>query len=201
LYEIIDHNYEQTTMCRFLKINEASPITNALVKTRGARITTTGTKDKTPYKDGSNQSNPIKNGYGLWKTGGGVVIADGVLTNGYTKGIAGSNILQGGLATSEIVRDNIIDLGFNYLNSVTSDYTITGMEGSPLYIIVDTTAGNVTITLPEEVANDGKVYYIYKSVIAHKVLVNKHDATLKKEINGKEGHKYMIIGGDVVELI
>jgi hypothetical protein len=201
LYEIIDHNYEQTTLCRFLKINEASPITNSLVKTRGARITTTGTKDKTPYKDGSNQSNPIKNGYGLWKTGGGVVIADGVLTNGFTKGIAGSNVLQGGLATSEIVRDNIIDLGFNYLNSVTSNYTITGMEGSPLYIIVDTSAGNVTITLPEEVANDGKVYYIYKSVVAHKVIVNKHDATLKKEINGKVGHKFMLIDGDVFELI
>jgi hypothetical protein len=201
LYEIVDHNYEETTLCKFLKINEASPITNALVKTRGARVTTTGTRDKTPYKDGSNLYNPVTTGYGLWKNAGGGVIADGVLTQGYSKAISGSNVLQGGLATSEIVRDNIIDLGFNYMNSVTSDYDITGMEGSPLYIIVDTSGGDVTITLPEEVANDGKVYYIYKSVSGNKVKVHKHDATLLKEITGKEGHKYILADGDVIELM
>jgi len=78
-------------------------------------------------------------------------------------------------------RDNLVMLQFRTINT-TTDLILTGGEGSPLFLNVDTTAGNITITLPIESLNLGKAYYITKLVAGFKVIVNDSTGTLIEEI-------------------
>ena len=177
LYEMVDHNYEDTTLCRFLKINEATPISNASTTTRGGRGVIIGTTEKTPTK-----YIPIDTGIGdKWRgglkdvTSGGGVTGGGVIKEGFVVNISGNNVLTGGLYTGEVIRDNTVALGFNHDSVASGDTYVTGMEGSPYYLLCDTTLGDINVHLPDETLYPGNIIYIYKSPSANHVYV--YDST------------------------
>jgi len=174
LYEMVDHNYEDTTLCKFLKINEATPISNATTTTRGGRGVIIGTTEKTPTK-----YIPIDTGIGdkfrgglKDITSGGGVTGGGVIKEGFVVNVSGNNVLTGGLYKGEVIKDNIIALGFNYDSVASGDTYVTGMEGSPYYLIVDTSLGNATIHLPDETIYKGNVIYIMKTNLANTITIN-----------------------------
>ena len=174
LYEMVDHNYQDTTLCRFLKINEATPISNARTTTRGGRGVITGTTEKTPTK-----YIPIDTGIGdkfrgglKDVTSGGGVLGGGVIKEGFVVNVSGNNVLTGGLYNQEIIRDNTVALGFNHDSVASGDVYVTGMEGSPYYLMVDTSLGNTTIHLPDETLYQGNVIYIKKTASANSVYIN-----------------------------
>lgn len=174
LYEMVDHNYEDTTLCKFLKINEATPISNATTTTRGGRGVITGTTEKTPTK-----YIPIDTGIGdkfrgglKDITSGGGVTGGGVIKEGFVVNVSGNNVLTGGLYNQEIIRDNTVALGFNHDSVASGDVYVTGMEGSPYYLIVDTSLGNATIHLPDESIYKGNVIYIMKTNSANTITIN-----------------------------
>ena len=174
LYEMVDHNYEDTTLCKFLKINEATPISNATTTTRGGRGVIIGTTEKTPTK-----YIPIDTGIGdkfrgglKDITSGGGVTGGGVIKEGFVVNVSGNNVLTGGLYNQEIIRDNTVALGFNHDSVASGDTYVTGMEGSPYYLIVDTSLGNATIHLPDETIYKGNVIYIMKTNSANTITIN-----------------------------
>lgn len=174
LYEMVDHNYEDTTLCKFLKINEATPISNATTTTRGGRGVIIGTTEKTPTK-----YIPIDTGIGdkfrgglKDITSGGGVTGGGVIKEGFVVNVSGNNVLTGGLYKGEVIKDNIIALGFNHDSVASGDTYVTGMEGSPYYLIVDTSLGNATIHLPDETIYKGNVIYIMKTNSANTITIN-----------------------------
>jgi hypothetical protein len=183
LYEVVDHNYIDTTLCRFLKINEATPIVNQTTTTRGGGGVILGTTDRKPtISDIPNWGGVI----GSPATGGGVggqgerIIATGTTTYGYTDGISASNVLQGGLSRSEIIKDNTISLGFQSLSIASGMTTLTGQEGSPLYIFADSVDGAVLITLQDYEVCDGQVVIVKKTDAANTVQVYDHtDLSIK----------------------
>jgi hypothetical protein len=59
---------------------------------------------------------------------------------------------------------------FHDIVSKSANYTMTADEANSL-VVVDTTAGDVTITLPAVAGTDGRSYYILKSVAANSLII------------------------------
>jgi len=78
-------------------------------------------------------------------------------------------------------KDNLVMLQYRSI-STSTNLILTGGEGSPLFLNVDTSGGNVTITLPLETLNIGKAYYISKVHSGHKVIVRDSTGTLIEEL-------------------
>lgn len=180
LYEVVDHNYEDTTLCRFLKINEATPISNARTTTRGGKGVIIGTTEKTPTK-----YIPIDTGIGdkfrgglKDVTSGGGVTGGGVIKEGFVVNVSGNNVLTGGLYSGEVIKDNIVALGFNYEAVASGDTYVTGMEGSPYYLLCDTTLGDINVHLPDNTIYKGNVIYIFKEPSANHVYIYDSTDTL-----------------------
>lgn len=194
LYEIVDHNYEDTTLCKFLKINEATPISNATTTTRGGKGVITGTTEKTPTK-----YIPIDTGIGdkfrgglKDVTSGGGVLGGGVIQQGFVINVSGNNVITGGLYNGEVIRDNTIALGFNHDSVASGDVYVSGMEGSPYYLLCDTTLGDVNVHLPDETLYKGNVIYVYKSPASHHVYIYDSTDTLFHTISSaNETHKIL----------
>ena len=110
------------------------------------------------------------------------------------------NVLTGGGVTY-VPPDqaNLVLLQYRYL-SISSNLILTGGEGSPLFIFANTTAGNLTITMPDPDLNTGKLYIVKHLNTAHKVIINNFDGTLFEEISGKNTHDYLMDGGIIIKI-
>lgn len=203
LLEIQDYDpkYKSTTLCKFLKINLASPISNGTTQTEGQDGNTGG---KNIGNGGSIKDN-VKVGTesNIDEKSRGVVILNrdnvvsgggGILTNGY-----GNNFdnVQGVLVVNSnnnnVVKSNTLILGFNYVNLI-ADYTVVGNEGSPLYLICDNdlAGGNITVTLPQDTDNNGKLYVITKTKLPHQVIIKDDDGTTLETLTSIGSVEYLI---------
>ncbi len=164
LYEVVDHKYDDTTLCRFLKINVVNPIDNANYITKGGRGVFGTLSDKLPTKASPTEGESA-GGFGtpVGTQNGGVVMGGDTSTERVSKGLLGTGILQAGTSQSVITKDNVIDFGFQYMNIASGTTELNGSEGSPLFVIVDTSAGSTVLKLPYEDLNEGKHYVIVKS--------------------------------------
>lgn len=164
LYEVVDHKYDDTTLCRFLKINVVNPIDNANYITKGGRGVFGTLSDKLPTKASPTEGESA-GGFGtpVGTQNGGVVMGGDTSGERVSKGLLGTGILQAGSSQSVITKDNVIDFGYNYLNIASGTVELQGNEGSPLFVIVDTSAGSTVLKLPYEDLNEGKHYIITKS--------------------------------------
>lgn len=143
LYELIDYNGIDTTKCIFLKLTPALPHEKSVFRTKG--------------------------GLG----GGSQVYTDTINGNGRNYGhelIIGRDNTIGGESQVGIGGDQVVNLAHKIL-TINSNTYLNGSEGSPLVVNVDTSAGNVTLYLPDENFNLGKIIYVSKIHAAHQVIV------------------------------
>lgn len=160
LYEMSDYNGKETTKCTFLKLTPIDALTKTSSTTRGGRGSGAWGTNPNLYKDTGNLDDRVV---------GGELIGQ-------------KNVLSGGGVTYiPPDKDGLVMLQYRTINTSTN-LILTGGEGSPLFLNVDTTSGNVTITLPLESLNIGKSYYITKLVAGFKVIVNDSTGTLIEEI-------------------
>lgn len=160
LYEMSDYNGKETTKCTFLKLTPVDAITKTSSTTRGGRGSGAWGTNPNLYKDTGNLDDRV--------VGGELIGQKNVLTGG-------------GVTYIPPDKDGIVMLQ-NRILSTSTNLILTGGEGSPLFLNVDTTSGNVTITLPLESLNIGKSYYITKVHAGHKVIVNDSTGALIEEI-------------------
>jgi hypothetical protein len=90
-------------------------------------------------------------------------------------------------------------LQYRYITT-TTNLILTGGEGSPIYIFADTTAGNLTITMPDPDLNTGKLYIVKHVNTSHKVIINNFDGTLFEEFSGNNTHEYLMDGGIIIKI-
>jgi len=199
LYEVVDHNYTDTTLCRFLKIDVATPITNEIITSRGGRKTfttnPTGPAEKAPSPDGKGGGGgETKQGFRLNPN-----IGIGTTGNPNTQ-IAGNNILQSGISRGYVIKDNLIDLGFQYMNVTSGATTLTGQEGSPLYVIADTTDGNVLLYLPDETLYAGSVIHTKKTVAGNQLQIYSSGDVLQETCSSiNEVHFFLLTTDGIIK--
>jgi hypothetical protein len=160
LYEMSDYNGKETTKCTFLKLTPIDAVTKTSSTTRGGRGSGAWGTNPNLYKDTGNLDDRV--------TGGELIGQKNVLTGG-------------GVTYIPPDKDNLVMLQYRSI-STSTNLILTGGEGSPLFLNVDTSGGNVTITLPLETLNLGKAYYISKVTSNHKVIVRDSTGTLIEEL-------------------
>jgi hypothetical protein len=178
LYEMSDYNGKETTKCTFLKLTPIDAVTKTSSTTRGGR------------GSGAWGTNP-----NLWKDTGN--LDDRVF--GGDLSVKRKVIGGGGILYYPPVQDNLVMLQYRYL-STTTNLILTGGEGSPIYILADTTAGNLTITMPDPDLNTGKLYIVKHINTSHKVIINNFDGTLFEEFSGNNTHEYLMDGGIIIKI-
>jgi hypothetical protein len=160
LYEMSDYNGKETTKCTFLKLTPVDAVAKSNGTTRGGRGSGAWGVNPDLYHETGNLNDRVK--------GGDLVLQRNVLTGG-------------GVTYIPPDTDNLVMLQYRSI-STSTNLILTGGEGSPLFLNVDTSGGNVTITLPQDSINVGKAYYISKVHSGHKVIVNDYTGTLIEEI-------------------
>jgi hypothetical protein len=111
-----------------------------------------------------------------------------------------SNVLTGGGVTYiPPERDNLVMLQYRTINTST-DLILTGGEGSPLFIIVDTTIGSVNITMPLESLNIGKSYYIVKTSASNSLVIKYSDDTTFETITAASTSEYILTDSDIIKI-
>jgi hypothetical protein len=170
LYEMSDYNGKETTKCTFLKLTPIDALTKTSSTTRGGRGSGAWGTNPNLYKDTGNLDDRV--------TGGELIGQKNVLTGG-------------GVTYIPPDKDGLVMLQYRTINT-TTDLILTGGEGSPLFLNVDTSGGNVTITLPIDTLNIGKAYYISKVHSGHKVIVNDSTGALIEEITSVGTTLYII---------
>jgi hypothetical protein len=156
-----DYNGKETTKCTFLKLTPVDAVAKSNGTTRGGRGSGAWGGNPNLYKDTGNLDDRVA---------GGELIGQKNVSTG------------GGVTYIPPDKDNLVMLQYRSI-STSTDLILTGGEGSPLFLNVDTSAGNVTITLPLETLNLGKAYYISKVTSNHKVIVRDSTGTLIEELN------------------
>jgi hypothetical protein len=178
LYEMSDYNGKETTKCTFLKLTPIDAVAKSTSTTRGGR------------GSGAWGTNP-----NLWKDTGN--LDDRVF--GGDLSVKRKVIGGGGILYYPPVQDNLVMLQYRYL-STTTNLILTGGEGSPIYLFADTTAGNLTITMPDPDLNTGKLYIVKHINTSHKVIINNFDGTLFEEFSGNNTHEYLMDGGIIIKI-
>lgn len=202
LYEVVDHNYSDTTLCRFLKINVVNPINNTVVTTKGGRGVFGTLSDKLPTKASPTEGQSA-GGFGtpVGSINGGVVMGGDTSGERVNKGLLGTGILQAGTTQSVITKDDVIDFGFQYMNIASGNTTLDGSEGSPVYIIADTTTGDALLYLPDYTTNFGKAYFTIKTVSGNQLQVYDHTDTLVHTCtSSNESHQFFLTETGVITL-
>jgi hypothetical protein len=178
LYEMSDYNGKETTKCTFLKLTPVDAVAKSNGTTRGGR------------------------GSGAWGVNPDLYHETGNL-NDRVRGAELSqmrNVLTGGGVTYlPPDKDNLVMLQYRYITT-TTNLILTGGEGSPIYLFADTTAGNLTITMPDPDLNTGKLYIVKHINTSHKVIINNFDGTLFEEFSGNKTHEYLMDGGIIIKI-
>lgn len=199
LYEVLDHKYDDTTLCRFLKITDVTGVTGAVYKSKGGRGVFGQLDDdlptKAPLETGGARTGDVTTGV----SGG--VVGTGTTDGGFTRGKLGSNILQAGTAKSVIYGDDIIDLGYQYKNIASGSTTLTGSEGSPLYVFADTSAGDTLLYLPDYEEHNGKVVFTTKTHASNQLYIYDHNDVLIDTISGMSEGNQMLLTLDGVKIV
>lgn len=178
LYEMSDYNGNETTKCTFLKLTPIDAVAKSNGKSRGGRGSGAWGVNPDLHKDTGNLNDRVK--------GGDLVRQTNVLTGG-------------GVTYIPPIKDNLVMLQYRYIQT-TSNLILTGREGSPIYVLADASAGNVTITMPDTLYNQGKLIIIKHINTSHKVIVNNYDNTLFEEISASVSHEYLLDGGVIIKI-
>jgi hypothetical protein len=178
LYEMIDYNGLESTLCRFLKIQGTNAVVKSNGTTRGGKGTGAWGTNPDLYHQTGNLNDRVR--------GGELVQQRSVLTGG-------------GITYIPPDKDGLVMLQYRYLETSTN-LILTGGEGSPLYILADASAGNLTITMPNPDLNTGKLIIIKHINTSHKVIVNNFDGTLFEEISASVSHEYLLDGGIIIKI-
>jgi hypothetical protein len=178
LYEMSDYNGKETTKCTFLKLTPIDALVKTSSTTRGGRGSGAWGGNPTLWKDTGNLDDRVFGGDLLVKR----------------KLIGG-----GGILYYPPVEDNIVMLQYRTINT-SSDLILTGGEGSPLFIIVDTSSGDVDIIMPIETLNAGKSYYIVKSSALNNLVIKYSDDTTFETITAANTSEYILTDTDIIKI-
>lgn len=201
LLSVNDYNPQgkDTTLCRFLKLQTATPISNSLIETEGSEGDVKG--NEIGWKTHNIDTKGTGRGY---NTNGAVVVGNGnglgdnvgaVVVNGDSNIINSDvrNVVIFNSNNNLVTESNKLILGYNYLE-ISDDLEILGNEGSPLFIFADNdlAGGDITITLPDETLNLGKYYVINKIKSTHQVIIKQHDGTTLDTLTSIDTAEYLI---------
>jgi hypothetical protein len=178
LYEMSDYNGKETTKCTFLKLTPVDAVAKTSSTTRGGRGSGDWGTNPNLWKDTGNIKDVVK--------GGDLVRQTNVLTGG-------------GVTYIPPDKDNLLMLQYRTINT-TTDLILTGGEGSPLFIIVDTSTGNVDITMPIETLNIGKSYYIVKTSALNNLVIKYSDDTTFETITAATTSEYILTDSDIIKI-
>jgi hypothetical protein len=199
LYEIEDYSplNEDTTKCVFLKLDTipALPITSRNIYGGGGVSDIGDTFVGDRFAD-----RVIASGNSVQSLDGGVVLGTNnavsnglksIIIGGDTNQVTTSDALVWGL-NNQLVDQSGVHLGYNIIETDT-DYTMTGSEGAPLAIVVDTTSGAKIVKLKDTPENRGKVIWVSKVSSSHKIDVVDWNDILIEEINQEETKTYILL--------
>jgi hypothetical protein len=178
LYEMSDYNGKETTKCTFLKLTPIDAVAKSNGTTRGGRGSGAWGVNPDLYHETGNLNDRVK--------GGDLVLRSNVLTGG-------------GVTYIPPDKDNLVMLQYRTINTST-DLILTGGEGSPLFIIVDTTTGSVDITMPIESLNAGKSYYIVKTSALNNLVIKYSDDTTFETITAATTSEYILTDTDIIKI-
>jgi hypothetical protein len=178
LYEMSDYNGKETTKCTFLKLTPIDAVAKSNGTTRGGRGSGAWGVNPDLYHETGNLNDRVK--------GGDLVLRSNVLTGG-------------GVTYIPPDKDNLVMLQYRYITT-TTNLILTGGEGSPIYLLADASAGNITITMPDPDLNTGKLIIIKHINTSHKVIVRNFDNTLFEEISASVSHEYLLDGGVIIKI-
>ena len=178
LYEMSDYNGKETTKCTFLKLTPIDAVAKSNGTTRGGRGTGAWGVNPDLYHETGNLNDRVK--------GGDLVLRSNVLTGG-------------GVTYIPPDKDNLVMLQYRTINT-TTDLILTGGEGSPLFIIVDTSTGDVDITMPIESLNAGKSYYIVKTSALNNLVIKYSDDTTFETITAATTSEYILTDTDIIKI-
>jgi hypothetical protein len=178
LYEMSDYNGKETTKCTFLKLTPIDALVKTSSTTRGGRGSGAWGGNPTLWKDTGNLDDRVY--------GGDLMGKKRVLSGG-------------GILYTPPEKDGIVMLQYRTINTST-DLILTGGEGSPLFIIVDTTIGSVNITMPIESLNAGKSYYIVKTSALNNLVIKYSDDTTFETITAATTSEYILTDTDIIKI-
>lgn len=179
LYEMIDYNGNETTKCRFLKLQGTAGIVRSTGTTRGGRGTGTWGGNPDVFTDVGNGDRFVNDKN--------LVTAKNVL-------IAGS-----GETYISPEDDNMIMLSYR-IKEITQTTILSGSEGSPLYVIADTTAGSYSLLLPQPDINLGKIYIVKKMPSAHTLTIKNYDDSTFETISTSITHEYILTSTGITKI-
>jgi hypothetical protein len=178
LYEMSDYNGKETTKCTFLKLTPVDAVSKSNGTTRGGRGSGAWGTNPNLYKDTGNLDDRVNGSYLIGE----------------------KNVLAGGGVTLiPPDKDNIVMLQYRTINT-SSDLILTGGEGSPLYLLVDTSGGSVAITMPLGTLNDGKMYYIVKSSALNNLVIKNSDDTTFETITAAGTTEYILTSIGLIKI-
>ena len=178
LYEMSDYNGKETTKCTFLKLTPVDAVAKSNGTTRGGRGSGAWGTNPNLYKDTGNLDDRVNGSYLIGE----------------------KNVLAGGGVTLiPPDKDNIVMLQYRTINT-SSDLILTGGEGSPLYLLVDTSSGSVAITMPLGTLNDGKMYYIVKSSALNNLVIKNSDDTTFETITAAGTTEYILTSIGLIKI-
>ena len=207
LLEIQDYNPNgrTTTLCKFLKINGTESIVNT---------TTTGTGNGGSNGNGDGWTSTNTDGNGDTHRGngvrGGIVLGTGntmgdnsgfavVLGNGNIVGSGERNVTIINVNDTNITSSNVTMIGFNTLN-VNADINIIGNEGSPLYLICDTTAGDINITVNYNTDATAKLLVVVKEHSLHQIEVFNGDGASVETITSDKYAEFLSVSNSLIKI-
>jgi hypothetical protein len=178
LYEMSDYNGKETTKCTFLKLTPIDAVAKSNGTTRGGRGSGAWGVNPDLYHETGNLNDRVR---------GGELIQQ-------------RNVLSGGGVTYiPPDKDGLVMLQYRTINT-SNDLILTGGEGSPLFIIVDTTTGSVDITMPIESLNIGKSYYIVKTSALNNLVIKYSDDTTFETITAATTSEYILTDTDIIKI-
>jgi hypothetical protein len=199
LYEIEDYSplNEDTTKCVFLKLDTipALPITNRNIYGGGgvSDIGDTFVGDRSGDRVIAS-GNTVQSADGAVVLGTNNAVSNGlksIIIGGDTNQVTTSDALVWGL-NNQLVDQAGVHLGYNIIETDTN-YTMTGSEGAPLAIVVDTTTGDKTVKLKDTPENRGKVIWVSKVSTVNKIEVVDWNDILIEDITQEETKTYILL--------
>jgi hypothetical protein len=179
LYEVVDYNGFDTTLCKFLKLQGVAGIARQTGTTRGGR------------------------GVGSWGGNPDVFtdVGNGDRFVNDKNLVSLKNVLIAGSGETHISPedDNMIMLSYR-LKEIDTNTTLSGSEGSPLYVIADTRGGSIDLLLPQNDINLGKIYIVQKSSGSNNLVIKDYNDSTFETITSATTHEYILTSTGITKI-
>jgi hypothetical protein len=86
------------------------------------------------------------------------------------------------------------------LKEIDSNTTLSGSEGSPLYVIADTSGGSIDLLLPQNDINLGKIYIVQKTSGSNNLVIKDYNDSTFETITSATTHEYILTSTGIIKV-